>query len=196
MQLQPCTSVIAVPAIKSACCVRHLKYYYYTIPTVSTFKCKCGMLQHARCFDSRPALYISLKDLHEVCCAILQTLPLQLNSSGLCNSASHSSICTSPVFMLGSSVFLGSPISSGSGSGKSELLVTKRAYLRCLAGTVITVHCKHTHKCQTRWPLWICSSRALELLTKLLQPGKTAQPGNDALHWGPSFGLVSGTQKK
>lgn len=83
-----------------------LEILCYRRPSVNTFKCKCSMLQHARCFDSRPVLYISLKHLHQVCCANLQTPPPQLNSTGLYNTASHSSICTPRVYVRPSLFFL------------------------------------------------------------------------------------------
>lgn len=73
----------------------------------------------------------------------------QLNSTGLYNTASCSSICTRRVYVRPSLFFLEIPFQGGSGNGKGEALVSKHAqapaYLRCLAGIIIAAHCKHTH---------------------------------------------------
>lgn len=133
-----------------------LEILRYRNPDVETFKCKCGVLQHASCFDSRPALYISLKHLtSSVLCQPPPNTPpqkkkkTQLNSTGLYNTASCSSICTRRVYVRPSLFFLEIPFQGGSGNGKGEALVSKHAqapaYLRCLAGIIIAAHCKHTH---------------------------------------------------
>lgn len=100
-----------------------LEILRYREPIANTFKCKCSVLQHARCFDSRPPLYISLKHLHQVCCANLQTLPPQLNSSGLYNTASHSSICTPHVYVQPSLFFLEGPV-----QGKQQWKRVRRSW--------------------------------------------------------------------
>lgn len=88
-------SVIAAPAIESACCVTYLEYYE-TPGGEHTPVRERGVLKHARCFDSPPVLHITPEHLHRVCCAKPPNTPphhpsspapdsRQLNSTGLYN---------------------------------------------------------------------------------------------------------------
>lgn len=56
---------------------------------MNTFKCKCVVLQLARCLTSRPVFYISPERLHPVCYATLHPLhllhPLYPDCTGLHN---------------------------------------------------------------------------------------------------------------
>ena len=91
-----------------------LEILRYRNPDVKTFKCKCGVPLHARCFDRRPALYISLKQLTSsvLCQPPPNTAPptqkkkKKLNSTGLYNTALCSSICTRRVYVRPSLFFL------------------------------------------------------------------------------------------
>lgn len=109
----------------------------WTHPSAKAACCNMpGVLTVGRCLSSTYVKCVR---------ANLQTLP-QLNSTGLYNKALHSSICTPRVYVCPLADFLGVPVPS---NGKGEALVSKHtqtpAYLRCLAGMIITVHCKHTH---------------------------------------------------
>lgn len=101
-----------------------------------------GVLTVGRCSTSLSSTYIK-------CVVPTSKHSPQLNSTGLYNRASHSSICTPRVYVCPSLFFLGGP-----GNGKGEALVSKHvqtpAYLRCLAGFIITIHCKHTHRTDPR----------------------------------------------
>lgn len=137
--------------------------------------CKCGVLQHARCFDSGPVLYISLKHLHQVCCANFQTLPPSWIALAYITLL-HTHQSVHPVFTFAPLCFSWSSHSKGSGNGKGEVLVCKHtqtpAYLRCLAGIIIMFQCKHTH---SGWSLCTCLTEVEELLPYRLQTKYVSQ---------------------
>ena len=102
-KLQWHTSVIAAPALKSACCATYLKYYAIAKSENATCRNTPGVL------TAGLVSYIFLKHLHRVCCANLQTSTpprhTQLKNTGLYNTFSRSSICTSCVYVYPLAVF-------------------------------------------------------------------------------------------
>ncbi len=108
IQLQLCTSVSAAPAIKSASCVTYLKYYTIETPTWthSSANVACcnmpGVLTAGRCCTSLSSTYIE-------CVVPTSKHSPQLNSTGLYNTASHSSICMPRVYVRLSLFFLEVP---------------------------------------------------------------------------------------
>ena len=134
-----------------------LEILRYRNPDVKTFKCKCGVPLHARCFDRRPALYISLKQLTSsvLCQPPPNTAPpTQKKKKSWIALAYITQLCAHQsvraVFMFAPRCFSWRSCSKGgSGNGKGEVLVSKHAqapaYLRCLAGIIVTAHFKHSH---------------------------------------------------
>lgn len=131
-----------------------------------------GVLTVGRCCTSLSSTYIK-------CVMPASNRSPQLNSTGLYNTASHSSICTalclrSPLFFLEVLFQVQAAVERVRCSWPN--MRQTPAYLRCLAGIIITVHCKHTHTC---WSLCTCSTKAEELL---LCPVQTQCGSQETLH--------------
>lgn len=96
----------------------------------------------------------------------------------------HTHQSVRPVFTFASCCFSWRSRSKGSSNGKGEALVSKQAqtpaYLKCLAGFIITVHCKHTHM---GWSLCTCSTKAEELLLHCVQTKSGSQETLGRLTW-------------
>lgn len=121
-----------------------LEILHHRISLEYIFRCKCGELQLADCFDSRTVVvHQSEAPTHECVVPTLKVSPCWIALAYITQLHTHQSGSTR--VYVRPWVSLEAPLPTRSSSGKSKTLVSKHvqtpAYLRCLVVVIIT----HTH---------------------------------------------------
>lgn len=179
-----------------------LEILRYRNPDVETFKCKCGVLQHASCFDSRPALYISLKHLTSsvLCQPPPNTPPPKKKKPSwialayITQLRAHQSVRA--VFMFAPRCFSWRSRSKGEAAmervRRSWANMRKHLHIWDAWQELSSRPTVNTHtRTQRRWSPCTCSTKAEEL-----QPHCQTKCGNTGVHCtgGPRLGHVTGGQ--